>query len=56
MAVTLFQHGFKRFEVGYASAISIAMFLISLVFGLLYQRFVMRRDIEGAITAMGNPR
>ena len=54
MAVTLFQHGFKRFDVGYASAISIAMFLISLVFGLLYQRFVMRRDIEGAITSIGN--
>lgn len=56
MAVTMFQHGFRRYEVGYASAISIAMFLISLVFGLFYQRFVMRRDIEGAITVMGGRR
>ena len=30
--------GFRRFEVGYASAISMVMFLISLVFALLYQR------------------
>jgi raffinose/stachyose/melibiose transport system permease protein len=56
MAVTMFQYGFRRFEVGYASAISIAMFLISLVFALLYQRFVLRRDIEGAVTTMGNQR
>jgi raffinose/stachyose/melibiose transport system permease protein len=56
MAVTMFQDGFKRYEVGYASSISIAMFIISLVFGLLYQRFVMRRDVEGAITVMGGQR
>ncbi|GAA1834250.1 sugar ABC transporter permease [Luedemannella flava] len=52
MAVTMFQFGFKRFQVGYASAISIVMFIFSLVFALLYQRFVMRRDTEGAITVM----
>lgn len=56
MAVTMFQYGFRRSEVGYASAISVAMFLISLVFALLYQRFVMRRDIEGAITTMRDKR
>src|SRR5690606_33888855 len=53
MAVTLFEYGFRRFEVGYATAISIVMFLICLVFALLYQRYVLRRDIEGAITVMG---
>ncbi len=51
MAVTMFQYGFKRFEVGYASAISIAMFVISLVFALLYQRYVLKRDLEGAVTS-----
>ncbi|MFC0527862.1 carbohydrate ABC transporter permease [Phytohabitans kaempferiae] len=56
MAVTMFQYGFRRSEVGYASAISVAMFLISLVFALFYQRFVMRRDIEGAITTMRDKR
>ncbi|MFF3495462.1 carbohydrate ABC transporter permease [Streptomyces sp. NPDC002795] len=56
MAVTLFQFGFKRYQVGYASAISIAMFLVSLVFALAYQRFVLRRDTEGAITTMRGAR
>ncbi|MFE2427254.1 carbohydrate ABC transporter permease [Streptomyces sp. NPDC059373] len=52
MAISMFQYGFKRYQVGYASAISVAMFLISLVFAFFYQRFVMRRDTEGAITTM----
>ena len=56
MAVTMYERGFIRYEVGYASAISIGMFLISLAFGLLYQRFVLRRDLEGAMTVMGNRR
>ncbi|MFC7546834.1 carbohydrate ABC transporter permease [Plantactinospora sp. GCM10030261] len=53
MAVTMYQYGFRRFEVGYASAISIVMFLLSLVFALAYQRFVLRRDTAGAITTAG---
>jgi raffinose/stachyose/melibiose transport system permease protein len=52
MAVTMFQVGFKRFQIGDASAISVTMFLISFVFALFYQRFVLRRDTEGAVTAM----
>jgi raffinose/stachyose/melibiose transport system permease protein len=56
MAVTMFQFGFKRSQIGYASAISVVMFLISLVFALGYQRYVMRRDTEGAITSMRDQR
>jgi raffinose/stachyose/melibiose transport system permease protein len=56
MAVTMYEKGFVRYEIGYASAISIGMFVISLAFGLLYQRFVLRRDLEGALTVMGNQR
>jgi raffinose/stachyose/melibiose transport system permease protein len=56
LAVTMFNFGFRRFQVGYASAISITMFLISLVFALVYQRYVMRRDIEGGLTVMGAQR
>jgi raffinose/stachyose/melibiose transport system permease protein len=56
LAVTMFQEGFKRYHVGYASAISMVIFLISVTFGLLYQRFVLRRDLEGAITTMGDQR
>jgi raffinose/stachyose/melibiose transport system permease protein len=56
MAVTMLEFGFKRSQVGYASAISVVMFLLSLVFALAYQRFVMRRDLEGATTRMGERR
>ncbi|MCX3062947.1 carbohydrate ABC transporter permease [Streptomyces beihaiensis] len=56
MAVTMFQFGFKRYQMGYASAISIVMFLISFVFALFYQRFVLRRDTEGALTTMRGSR
>ncbi|GAA4892879.1 carbohydrate ABC transporter permease [Streptomyces coeruleoprunus] len=52
MAVTMFQYGFKRYQVGYASAISVVMFAISLVFAVAYQRFVLRRDLAGATTTM----
>jgi raffinose/stachyose/melibiose transport system permease protein len=52
MAISMVQYGFKRYQMGYASAISVAMFLIALVFALAYQRFVLRRDTEGAITTM----
>ncbi|KXK58922.1 sugar ABC transporter permease [Micromonospora rosaria] len=56
MAVTMYQYGFRRFEVGYASAISIVMFLLSLVFALFYQRVVLRRDTAGALTVQGGQR
>lgn len=56
MAVSMFQYGFRRYEVGYASAISVAIFVISLVIALTYQRFVLRRDLEGAVTTMGGSR
>uniref|UniRef100_UPI0037CC426D carbohydrate ABC transporter permease n=1 Tax=Nonomuraea gerenzanensis TaxID=93944 RepID=UPI0037CC426D len=53
MAVTMMDWGFKRSQVGYASAISVVMFALSLVFALVYQRFVLRRDLEGAMTSQG---
>ncbi|MGC4807577.1 carbohydrate ABC transporter permease [Micromonospora sp. DT233] len=56
MAVTMYQYGFRRFEVGYASAISMVMFFLSLIFALFYQRVVLRRDTEGALTNQGAQR
>jgi raffinose/stachyose/melibiose transport system permease protein len=56
LAITMYDRAFIRFQFGYASAVSIVIFLISLTFGLLYQRFVLRRDLEGAITTMGGRR
>lgn len=56
LAVTMFDVGFVRHQVGYSGAISMVMFIISLLFAIGYQRFVMRRDIEGAITGMRDQR
>ncbi|RSN14312.1 sugar ABC transporter permease [Nonomuraea sp. WAC 01424] len=56
MAITMMEFGFKRSQVGYANAISVVMFALSLVFALVYQRVVMRRDLEGATTSMGGRR
>jgi raffinose/stachyose/melibiose transport system permease protein len=53
MAIYMIDHGFKRFQFGYASAVAVIMLVISLGFALAYQRFVLRRDIEGALTTMG---
>ena len=53
MATYMIDWGFKRFQFGYASAVAVIMLVISLVVALLYQRFVLRRDIEGALTTMG---
>lgn len=53
MAISMFQFGFKRYQVGYASAISVVLFVISLVFSLFYQRYVLRRDLSGAVTSGG---
>ena len=35
---------------GYGSAVSVVIFLISLIIALSYQRFVLRRDMRGAVT------
>ncbi len=35
---------------GYGSAVAVVLFLISLIIALIYQRFVLRRDTEGALT------
>jgi raffinose/stachyose/melibiose transport system permease protein len=53
MALTMYDTAFDREWYGEGSAISVLMFVIAMVFALLYIRFVMRRDIEGAITTMG---
>lgn len=47
MATFLYEQ-FRRGLWGYASAVSIVIFLLCLVFALFYQRIVLRRDLEGA--------
>jgi raffinose/stachyose/melibiose transport system permease protein len=50
MATYLVDWGFRRGQFGYASAVSVIVFGLSLVVALFYQRFVLRRDLEGALT------
>nr|WP_030162147.1 sugar ABC transporter permease [Glycomyces sp. NRRL B-16210] len=56
LAITMFEQGFQRNQIGYASALSIAMFIVSLVFALIYQRYVLSRDLQGSITTAGGVR
>ncbi len=50
MAVYMFDRGFVRFQFGYGSAVAVVLFLICFVLALAYQRWVLRRDTEGATT------
>lgn len=53
MAISMFKSGFKATQMGYGSAQAVILFLFGLVVALLYQRFVLRRDTEGALTVAG---
>jgi raffinose/stachyose/melibiose transport system permease protein len=46
MATYLYDQ-FRKNLFGYASAVSIVIFVLSLVVALLYQRFALRRDLRG---------
>ncbi|MEY9910298.1 raffinose/stachyose/melibiose transport system permease protein [Catenulispora sp. MAP12-49] len=50
MAIYMVAQGRSAGNYGYGSAVAVVMFLISLVVALIYQRFVLRRDLRGAIT------
>ena len=50
MAVYMFDRGFVRFQFGYGSAVAVILFLLCFVLALAYQRWVLRRDTEGATT------
>ncbi|WP_432825193.1 carbohydrate ABC transporter permease [Dactylosporangium sp. CA-092794] len=50
MATYLLDHGFSRYEFGYGSAVAVVLFAVCFIFALIYQRFAMRRDTQGALT------
>jgi raffinose/stachyose/melibiose transport system permease protein len=50
MATYMVSFGLERGQYGYGSAVAVILFVISLVFALIYQRFVLRRDTDGALT------
>lgn len=53
MATYMVKYGFLRNQFGYGSAVAVILFLISLIIALVYQRFILRRDMDGAITRGG---
>jgi len=50
MATYMVLNGRLAGNYGYGNAVAVTMFFISLIVALLYQRFVLRRDLTGAIT------
>jgi raffinose/stachyose/melibiose transport system permease protein len=50
MATYLIDRGFQRTQFGYGCAVAILLFIICFAFALIYQRYALRRDIEGAQT------
>ncbi|MFB2600029.1 carbohydrate ABC transporter permease [Herbiconiux sp. P17] len=56
MVTYMVTNGRNAGSFGYGSAVAVVLFIISLVVALLYQRFVLRRDTEGALTGKGGKR
>jgi raffinose/stachyose/melibiose transport system permease protein len=50
MATYMYTFGFERNQFGYGSAVAVILFIISFVIALLYQRFVLRRDTDSALS------
>jgi raffinose/stachyose/melibiose transport system permease protein len=50
MATYMVVNGRNAGNYGYGNAVAVVLFVISLVIALLYQRYVLRRDTEGALT------
>ncbi len=50
MAIYMLAQGRNAGNYGYGSAVAVVMFLISLIVAVIYQRFVLRRDLRGAVT------
>ena len=53
IAILMFKSGFRSQQMGYGSALAVLLFIVALVLALAYQRFVLRRDVDGALTAYG---
>lgn len=53
MATYMIDWGFRRFQLGYGSAVAVILFAMTMLFAFAYQRFVLRRDLQGSVTAVG---
>jgi raffinose/stachyose/melibiose transport system permease protein len=50
MATYMVSEGRNAGNYGYGNAVAVVLFIISMIIALVYQRLVLRRDTEGALT------
>jgi raffinose/stachyose/melibiose transport system permease protein len=50
MATYMVSEGRNAGNYGYGNAVAVVLFIISMIIALVYQRFVLRRDTQGALT------
>jgi ABC-type sugar transport system permease subunit len=50
MATYMVTEGRNSGNYGYGNAVAVVLFIVSMFIALLYQRFVLRRDTQGALT------
>jgi len=50
MVTYMVVEGRNAANYGYGNAVAVVLFVISMIIALVYQRFVLRRDTEGALT------
>jgi raffinose/stachyose/melibiose transport system permease protein len=50
MATYMVSEGRNAGNYGYGNAVAVVLFIISMIIALVYQRFVLRRDTDGALT------
>jgi raffinose/stachyose/melibiose transport system permease protein len=51
MATYMVDNGFFARLWGYGNAVAVILFAIAFIAGLLFQRFLLRRDLDGALTS-----
>ncbi len=52
MSTYLIDKGFQSYEVWLRQRGAVILFIFCFAFALLYQRFALRRDTQGALTRM----
>jgi raffinose/stachyose/melibiose transport system permease protein len=52
MATYMVDQGINSLRVGYATTVAVILFFVCFVFSILYQIFVLRRDVSGATSRM----
>jgi len=52
MATYMVDQGVNSYRIGYATSVAVILFAVCFVFSILYQVFVLRRDVRGATTRM----